>query len=166
MIQIPQILNGEPTAPKVEVLMKHFGKLERDGRVITHEEIERVVGEKRTSNRYRTIVSAWRRRLKPEQGVYLSGRDSAGVGLTVLDASQMVNHGMRGIQHMTRGLGRAHVLIGLAPAEELSAEDQIRRDHAYTLSGVLLQAAVGTRRNLAAINKQPPSSLPKGGPLE
>ena len=118
---IATIANGRPVKPDVDKLMEHYGGVPRDGRVITHREVEKIIEETHGSHRYSGVTSSWRKRMESEQGITLDGRSAAGEGFRVLSAPDMVE--FSSIEHKSarRKVAKAVRTAALAPASVLSA---------------------------------------------
>lgn len=82
---------GIPIAPDVEKLFAAYGDVAL-GTVIKHEQIEAVLGKERSSHRYRTVVTAFRKRMLAVSRRVLDGRCVAGQGYKVLTSEQTVGH--------------------------------------------------------------------------
>jgi len=90
---------GLPTAIDVRKLSDSFGEPDV-GRTITHEEIEAALGIEHASNRYRTVVLSWRRKLLSESNIELGA--VPGVGLKVLAADERISGSISSFQCGTR----------------------------------------------------------------
>jgi hypothetical protein len=116
---------GVPTKPDVDKLIEKWG-IPEEGTQITYEQIETVLGIKRNgerSSRYRTVVSAWKKRLETEHDVFLF-TDIGDPGDLVVGVSrklaQSVNALKRGLELNDVSKTRRH---------ELSEEQRKRHDH-------------------------------------
>jgi hypothetical protein len=90
---------GLPTAIDVRKLSDSFGEPDV-GRTITHEEIEAALGIEHASNRYRTVVLSWRRKLLSESNIELGA--VPGVGFKVLAADERISGSISSFQCGTR----------------------------------------------------------------
>ena len=68
---------GVPTDPEVKRLAEAFGT--PDPGLIPYEQLEAVVDVTRETNRFRTILTRWRRRLLQEQNIYTAAIQGAGI---------------------------------------------------------------------------------------
>jgi len=81
--------NGTPTSPVVDQIMETIGDIE-PGLIVGIELIETISGETRTSNRYKGVVGALKKRMFSENGVVL--RAVPNKGYEVLDAHKRVDY--------------------------------------------------------------------------
>ena len=147
-MSIQSIVNGIPTRPDVKLLLKAFPELKRDGSVISHAEVEEVIGVHHKSNRYRSVVTAWRKVLESEQGICLDGMGAAGQGFVVLSAPEMPKFGRKKLRQATKAAKRGFVVAGLAPDSELNTTDRAKRDHVLLHLGTALQSLRGESKAL------------------
>src|SRR5262245_53413982 len=105
--QAKPYFGGIPTEPDVRRLMDRFCAPEPG--VIPHEEIEKEIREESDSSRYRTIVSAWRRRLRREHNIDTSAEP--GHGIRILTEPERVDVSKRDLGRGVRGIVRSHVRI-------------------------------------------------------
>jgi hypothetical protein len=143
---VPGFVNGRPTKPDVDRLMAAFGQRKRDGSVLKHEEVESVIHEERRSSRYRTVVGAWRKRMVEESGVLIDGRKTRGEGYRFLTAGEMVVYGISEVSQATRKIGRGARAVGLAPDEELTAAERMKRDHVASHMSFLMRSMRAARK--------------------
>lgn len=96
--------SGTPTAPAVSKLMEAHGPLEVNA-VIKHETIEAACFENRKSDRYRTVVKAWKNEVWNKTGMVIESLPR--IGYQVLDNHKRVTHATRlqrhGIKRIRRG---------------------------------------------------------------
>jgi hypothetical protein len=74
---IEKIVSGVPTRTEVNALIEKFGVPE-EGVVITYEEISKVIRHVYGTSRFRTIVSAWRKRIRREHEIEMAPRPRIG----------------------------------------------------------------------------------------
>lgn len=139
---------GVPTAPDVDKLNEAFPDLVRNGRILTHQEIEVASGLVYGTNRYQTVVQAWRKRLA-KKGIILSGRKAKGKGYAVLTGDQIVDYAQEKIQHAGRKVKHAVIAVSHVPDNELSTERRRYRDQLIAQAASLLQGHLGFRKALA-----------------
>lgn len=157
--KIPSIANGRLTQPEVDKLMERYSRIARNGDVITHEEIESLIGVSRSEGHYRSVIKKFRQALEDERGVVLDGRTARGVGFRVLTAEDFTTFAGREFRSGYRKTKRAVKVAALAPDDELTPSGRLRRDHALLHMSTTLQSMAGTRKALAA-PPQPPSLAP------
>lgn len=134
---------GTPTEPDVRALREHFGVPE-EGRIMTYEEVERVVGSPRESCRFKTVTDAWRRLIYQEHNRIVGV--ARGEGFYVLTPSERVDHGRAKIVQ-----GGRKIRIGLdrlvtTDRERLTAEEVKALDHNVFIAGQVQQAVVAAMR--------------------
>ena len=95
-----QFFGGLPTAMDVRQLVETFGQSPIEGREITHEEVERVIGVARSASRYKSVTGAWRRHMLAEHNVDVGA--VAGVGFRILRPDERVTASVKSFQGGTR----------------------------------------------------------------
>lgn len=128
---------GVPTAPTVAALIDRTGPLS-PGDMISHELIEDVVGEARNSNRYRSVVQAWKQRLyELEENHVLES--VPGRGYLVLDPSRRITRVKRKMKLSFRRIIREGDIAMRTDTETLTDDERRSREHALRISaGVTL----------------------------
>lgn len=133
-----RIVNAMPTAPDVQRLIDTFG-VPAEGDIITWQAIEEVIKCRRRSNRFGTVVAAWRNKLEAEHARWL--RTERGVGLVGANPSERIAEATGWTRQGTRKIARAGALAAATPAHRLTAEEQRVRTH-YLLAAPVVQAAL------------------------
>ena len=123
-----RIMSNPSTNVDVDLLCTVFSDLLPDGREIRHEQIEALLSAPRLSNRYRLVVTKWRRRLFAERTVWLDGIAAQGRGFIALTPDEMVRFGSRGVRHAGRKLRKALAVLS-APAD-VALSEGIRKNRA------------------------------------
>src|SRR5687767_8939308 len=103
---LPNVANGRSAEPSVRALVDAVG-LTR-GTLVSHAQIEAIIGEPCTSTHYRSVIAAWRRRLLREFGVHLESQ--RGVGYTLVKAPEQLRAGARAGHHAVRRLAHAQAI--------------------------------------------------------
>ena len=152
---------GIPVPPDVELLLDKVDVSE--GNRIPYLEIERMLGVRRDSHRWGTVVSGWRKRLEAERVVQLIC--DRGKAFVVANDSERV---VVSNSHMSRSVNSARRALEIAlrtPVSKLDASDRIKRKHLVRLATkiALLEAREGARlrRKLASANGR--KGLPPAG---
>jgi hypothetical protein len=117
---------GIPTAPDVAKLVTSFGAPDR-GRLITYEEIEKVIEVGPTTCRFRTVTNAWRNHLRDEHGLVTVAEP--GVGFRVLLDAELIGHSIGRRKKGIREIGRAGRDLAQARDEGLDEVSKASRDH-------------------------------------
>lgn len=119
-------LGGVPTKPDVDRLRQVFGVPEV-GNLIRYDAIEDAIGCKRQSDRFKTVVWAWRRAMKSEHRVIMAA--DPGKGLVRLDddgkAELACAMDTRGFRQVRRAFGVAQI----TDRSRLSDDNRRALDH-------------------------------------
>lgn len=151
--------NGLPYEPDVAKLQEAFppAKL-TEGLVISHEDLETIIVQKRPTQRYYGVVNAWIRHCRDKYGIVIVW--SQGKGVEVLEPSGVQNLAEKKTSQKIRQVGRAVKLFGLVDRNRLDEPGQRRLDH-YNQVTQRLTAAISTARKEFAVEIGPTHSLPK-----
>jgi len=125
---------GVPTDGDVRNLMDHFGQ-PKPGDEIPHEEVEAVLHSTREASRYRTVTTAWRKKMLREHNVDLSALP--GVGFRCLTDAERVAAGVSGVQS-----GLRKQLHSVVRADRVQTDDEALRAKQDVLrrDGIALRA--------------------------
>lgn len=136
---------GLPTRPDVDALIAAFPPTTlREGVRITDEQVVAVIGGKCDSTRYRTIYSAWVRRLESDHRVVLKREKS--VGFFVPTVSEVLADTHPTLEHIGRAARKQiKKLAVIKPADGIEAET---RDHHGRLLGTMRREAKKARMNI------------------
>lgn len=156
-IQHPQ------TDADVKRLLDSVPDLVADGRLITHESVERILVMHREQARYKTVVRHWRRAVFQERHVFLDGRSAEGHGWKALTPDEMIRFANREVRGLGRRLKRALILAATPQDDEitdpnsrlyrarlLSATEQIAQAHGRVVRD--LSQALKPPRQLRSVN--------------
>lgn len=151
-------LGGVPTEPQVRALNKAFGD-RGPGDVISYEEIRQAINVDPKSSRFRTVVAAWRKRLRKERNIVtvcIAGAQE----VRMLRDDERASDAFRDARRSIKGLGKATAKAADIPVERL-AEPQ--RNTATHLRRILEGAAASARAasNELAVTFAPPKQLPR-----
>ena len=144
----------------VALLREVFCDLLPDGREVTHEQVEAVLREARTSARYRRVVLKWRRQLLFERAVYLDGQMAHGRGFICLTPDEMVRFGTRQVRAAGRKLRKGLRVAGTPDDSKLSAEVRRGRQMLAVVVAKLELASQGALKDISRA-LAPPPSLPQ-----
>ena len=140
------ILNGRSREPQLRALMEKFGDLLNPGDDVTHEMIEAVLGEVRTSARYRGLMVVWKRKMLVEKRKHLEARNAVGYHVCVGD--ERMEDVQRDIKRSTRALAAGVMKAEQAPAEELSDAGRRQREYMLTRGAARLQELRRDRKEI------------------
>ncbi len=131
---------GMPTKPDVDRLMEHFG-IPKEDQLLPWGDIEGVIGHRRGTHRFATVLSAWRRRLFREHNVVL---DSVpGEGLVALSPDGRVEFGVRKERCGVRLIGVGLKVITLSDRGRMTPENSKAADAAER-RGAAIKLALAT----------------------
>lgn len=90
---------GVPTGAEVNKLIEAFG-VPAEGETITHEEIEAALGLAKDTNRYRTVTTAWRKKMLVDNN--LDTCAVPGEGFRFMPPAERVSAGLKGIKQASK----------------------------------------------------------------
>lgn len=158
-MEIPKpYFGGIPTEPDVKKLLAQITV--EPGQLVEHEAIEEVTGLTRGTSRYRTVVTAWQRRLFRDEN--LDTDAVSGQGIRVLMEGERVHVSVRDFGRGVRRIGRSLRRISAVRAEALSEKDRQRYDHGRRLIALTLEGARQAQKDLAG--PRPQAQLPRAMP--
>lgn len=137
---------GIPVRPDVERLKKAISI--EPGELIEHSVIEKVLGLNRKMNRYRTIISSWRKTIEREYLLRLDGE--AGVGYRVLNPEQAVSRSAKDIDYITNQTRKAAVRVEMIDTTELPEQSKSQHSLIRRQAHLLNDAARQARKEIAA----------------
>jgi hypothetical protein len=151
------IINGRPTRTQVDKLFARL-KDTKDGEIIRHAEVETLIGEGRKSDRYRTVISATRRKLMNELGVAIL--PERGVGFIRSTGIQQVNHRSTGIGRDFKRAARKVREVAAVTDDRLDETGRKMRNFVVERATCLVELAKTSRKEIAlTLNK--PELLPR-----
>lgn len=135
---------GVPTKPDVDRMQSVFG-VPDEGRLITYEEIEQVIGCKYRSNRFTSVVNAWRKSLESKHQVIL-GCDP-GKGVYRLNPDDRLDLSGSKLRSGFRSVGKSGRIVAFTERARLSPENQRAADHiTRVVSSVKLAIATAAKQ--------------------
>ena len=129
-------LDGRPTRPDVDLLLKSFEFNEGD--IVRHDQIEPVIEEDWRSNRYRTVMEALRKRIKQDRNVAVIAVTN--VGFKVISANDWVDVNASKTRLNFERERRNFRDTGRIPNHELSPEQRVRKDALQRTQLALMKA--------------------------
>lgn len=129
-----------------------------EGTVITHEQLEEILGYKRGTSRYYGVINSWIGRQKNENSIFM--RWEAATGIKVLDPAGLLNHGETKTRQKATQILRALNIFAWVDRNRLDANGQRRLDHQILVATKLRDAATSAKKELA-VEIAPIKSLPK-----
>lgn len=150
-------LGGLPTEPDVKRLIEAF-ETPAEGRIIAHGEIGAIIGHDHRSNRYRSVVGAWRQQLLKLHNIELEA--VPGVGYKALAPHERMTASIRGYGRGVRKIGRSVTSIRRVPVERLDADRKRVAEHATRhMEATLTQARADSKS--IAFEFKPQDRLPR-----
>lgn len=116
-----RFLGGKTTVPEVDQLIKQI--VLQDDLVIPYSEIERITGVQAKTNRFRSVLAAWRKRLLREYGRRIEIQYGA---IIILSAQKCVSASTKDMTRLGRAAGRTFKHASLIDQEKLSNEDRAK----------------------------------------
>jgi hypothetical protein len=116
------------------------------GHLVAYERLEEILGLTRHEGRFRSVVGAWRSKLRRERNILTRGN---GDGVLVCDQGQRVDLVDDKTARALRAVRSAHVDAARTERVDLSTAEARRLDHAQSLTGSMLTHA----KRLAAEQK-------------
>lgn len=131
---------GVPTDADVEKLRQRYGA-PAIGTRISYNDLQIVTGCAKMSNRFKTVVEAWRRKLEREHNLLLKA--IPGIGYEVLDNHGRVNLAGTMHHHGLRKIMRAGMIAATTERAELSEPERRVCDH-IAANGAAARLAIKT----------------------
>lgn len=132
--------SGVPTKPDVEKLRDAL-KIPEEGVLIPWERFESVLGFKRTTHRFSTVLQAWRRGLESEHQIIMGA--VSGKGLMRLAPNDRIEHGAAKTRRGVRQIGRGARIVLFTDRSRLTPENQKAADH-LTRCATAMKLAMAT----------------------
>lgn len=136
---------GVPTGPEVDRLMNAIS-LEAGARV-SYEQVEKITGVRATEHRFRTVTSAWRKRVFREKALEIKAE---GGFFVILTADEALTNGITSFHKVGRALGRASVKVSVINETELSSERASTKRLLQKEIGAVADAARRAAKEIAA----------------
>ena len=153
--------SGIPSSPDVYKLLARF-KLQ-PGVDIPHEEVEACIGVARGTSRYRSVTTAWRRRVEREQNLFVDSTPSK--GFRVLLPTERVSHCMGKVASGARIVRKSGARAAMIPPDTLSDADRGKAMHMVKLAAQIDADVKQTMRQIAPPSRSaiaPQRPMPEG----
>jgi hypothetical protein len=146
---------GIPLAPDVAKLLEHY-KTPEERSLIPYADIAKIIGAAVNTNRFRSVVAAWRRVLDKPPHVRRLVAHSDKRAYMALDGDGHVRHADRKIDLGIRAVKRQTRSLAAVDSSRLSSEGKLQRDHALLKGGTVTQYHLRmSRRN----EPEPPKAI-------
>jgi len=131
---------GVPTDIDVQRLSEQYG-VPDEGARIAYADVAKLIGSPHGSNRYRSVLSAWRRRLLREPHNRLLKARPDLQAYEVLKANGRMAQCGAWRRHTMRTERRIYLVAGSTNVQELTPENEALRTHLMQTSATALQSA-------------------------
>jgi hypothetical protein len=145
LIMSKQFFGGVPTDIEVKQLSERFG-VPVAGQIVTYESITEAIKVDKSTYRWRTVVTAWRKKLEREHNIILKAIDN--VGFEALNAAGRVELSARVFKQAVRRTGRAANIAAQTNRAELSEDQRKVCDHIQNTGAALRLAAAQASRQI------------------
>lgn len=125
---------GIPTKPDVESIIKETGDL-KEGQVVEYSLLSKVIGQPRHSDRWRSVIGAWKSRLFREFNVVVEAVPN--VGYRVLPPSERVDYSGRKVKQGFRRIRNGAVVARQTRRKGLTIDAVKALDHIGMLDATL-----------------------------
>jgi len=136
-----------PTDVDVERMRQAFG-VPQPGQIITYRDIEDLLKVRRETGRFRSVTTAWRKRLDREHNV--SVKAIPNVGYEARDSHARVDYGTRTYKGGLRRIGKAAMLAVRTDRSGLDPDEVRALTHIATVGAQLRLMAATEARKLRA----------------
>ena len=137
---------GIPIEPDVKKLKYAFPEL-KPGDVIPYAKISSLIGVQRTDNRWRTVVSSWRRFLFTDLHIQLVAQNSS--EFVVADDSRKIAVSTGMVASANRKYRKAGILAQVTDSANLTDDERKAKDHIIRISAAMRLAAATAPKQLS-----------------
>lgn len=137
--------NGRPYGPQIREMMHAFAAKQR-GDLISYAELERVTGEARDSNRFRSLMQKWKRTMIRERGYALTCMPKEGYRVMLPD--ETIRSCAGDSRRVMRTLKRSHEKAAYTPESELSQAGRYSRSVYIASVGRMIHNATSAARDV------------------
>jgi hypothetical protein len=134
---------GIPTKIDVDRIAAHCG-VPNEGATIILQDVANAVGMDVGSNRFRTVMNAWRKQLFREHNLLTVGDGQGGV--RVADPAERIKWSASRIASGRRCIGRAVAVASTTDKARLSKDERKAQDSIIALNTTRLRLASGVMR--------------------
>jgi hypothetical protein len=141
---------GVPTDIDVQKIVDEIG-VPKEDQMIEYSALEKILGIRKESYRWRTVVNAWRRRLEREHNVLF--RAVMNEGYRALAPSGRVDIAGSTFKGALRRIGRAATIASGTDRERLTDEEKRVVDHVQNTGAALRLAASQAARKMKSVSQ-------------
>lgn len=139
-----KLFEGDSIKPCVERLMEQIKP--QPGDVYQHPDIAHIAECDYPSNRYASVISAWRKRLLRE--INIDVEVIVGIGYRVLEENERVSVGIKDFSQAVRQVGRSAERIARADTKKLDDMRRRQQDHAVRLTREIAESGRKASRQI------------------
>lgn len=125
-VQAEFYFRGVPTEPSIQKLRDAYPEMKIGDR-IPYSAVERLIGCKRESFRFKTITARWRKLIEHERDLVIGVVPT--IGFEILDDPQKLNLGASKLKSAIKTARRSYTIFSRVDRAALSASDQSRLIH-------------------------------------
>ena len=136
---------GIPTDVDVNKLVDRIG-IPEPGTIVDYDEIKAAIGINRSENRWYSVTTAWRKKLRREYNLELKA--IANEGFMVLDPAGRVDYAAGCFKSGIRRIGRSAHIAEYTDRAKLNEEDRKVCEHLQRVAGLVRVTAATEARRL------------------
>jgi hypothetical protein len=136
-------LCGIPTKVDVDRLLDKFG-VPAEGSLIAKSDIAKCIGESDDSNRFNSVLSAWRKLLFREHNLLTVGDGAKNI--RIAEPSERIDWAASRVASARRNVGRAVIVAHQTDAKRLGEDQRKVRDNITSMNAKRLEMAAGVMR--------------------
>jgi hypothetical protein len=136
-------LGGIPTKIDVDRIAEFCG-VPKEGTTIVLEDVAKAIDMDPKSNRFRTIMGAWRKQLFRQHNLLTIGNGEGGI--RVADPRERINWAASRVNSGRRCIGRAIAVASMTDAARLTDAESKTMSSIVALNAMRLKLAVGVMR--------------------
>ena len=136
-------LGGIPTKIDVDRLAAYYG-VPKEGDTIILKDAAKAIGMDAKSNRFRTVMNAWRRQLFRELNLLTVGNGQGGI--RVADPAERIKWSASRVNSGRRAVGRAIAVASTTDKARLTDDQAKTLDSIVALNASRLRLAAGVMR--------------------
>lgn len=136
---------GVPTAPDVDILLKHY-KQPQEGAILKYEDIASIVKLDSSTSRFKTVLNSWRKRLFRDYNILMI--PEPGIGLKNSTPSERINCAGSKMKTGRKMIFRSSTVAVTTDTDRLTSDEKIVRERLSVLPARLRLAEVTSAKQL------------------
>lgn len=138
---------GMPTSIDIKKLLDHWPISEMKVHdIFLHSEIEEIIQTPKKSNRYQTVTTRWRKRVRSDTQKIVIGPMPDGTGFWVLSESEKHELSRCRLRESFRKARETLIVNAITDRKQLTAEEQGEYDHTQKM-GAAMRAIAQVKRD-------------------